>query len=397
MELLIKNTRIVDSSQNFSGDIYIKDGIITQIGKKISVDCNTINGEGLTLLPSFIDTHVHFRDPGFEYKEDILSGSRAAVKGGFTAVNLMANTKPVCSTMETVNYVINKASEVGLVDVHQCVSITRDFGGRDISHLDSVTDPVSMISEDGYDVMDSKVMLQAMQKAKDMGLAVMCHCDDNELVSIDSRLSENVMTWRNIELAKFAGNNIHIAHVSTKEAMQYIIDAKKKQFNVTCEVTPHHMALTDEVKYRVNPPLRKEEDVNFLIKAIKEGYVDTIGTDHAPHTAEDKAKGAPGMSGIEIAFPICYTKLVKEGHITLSKLSEIMSKNPARLLKFNKGCINIGFDGDLVLVDLNEKFIVDSSNFASKGRNTPFDGMALYGVVKITLKNGNIVYNRDIE
>jgi dihydroorotase len=225
----------------------------------------------------------------------------------------------------------------------------------------------------------------------------MCHCDDNELVSVDSRLSENVMTWRNIELAKFAGNDIHIAHVSTKEAMQYIIDAKKQEFNVTCEVTPHHIALTDEIKYRVNPSLREEEDVNFLIKAIKEGYVDTIGTDHAPHTDEDKSKGAPGMSGIEIAFPICYTKLVKEGHITLNKLSEIMSKNPARLLKFNKGCINIGFDGDLVLVDLKEKFIVDSSRFASKGKNTPFDGMELYGVVKMTLKNGNIVYNIDIE
>lgn len=397
MEILIKNSRIVDASQDFIGDVYIKDGIIAQIGKNINIACNTINGEGLTLLPSFIDTHVHFRDPGFEYKEDILSGSKAAVKGGFTGVNLMANTRPVCSTMETVNYVMQKASEIGLVDVHQCVSITRAFEGTDISHLDSLYYPVKMISEDGYDVSDSKVMLNAMQKAKDKELTVMCHCDDDRLVNIDSRLSENVMTWRNIELAKFAGNNIHIAHVSTKEAMQYIIDAKKQHFNVTCEVTPHHIALTDEVKYRVNPSLRKDEDVNFLINAIKEGYVDTIGTDHAPHTEEDKAKGAPGMTGIEIAFPICYTKLVKEGHITLNKLSEIMSKNPAMLLEFNKGSISIGFEGDFVLVDLNKKFKVDSSSFQSKGKNTPFNGMELYGDVKITLKKGNIVYNKDIE
>lgn len=393
MEMLIKNSRIVDWSGDFLGDVYIKDGIIAQVGRNLEKNCETIDGQGKVLMPSFIDLHVHFRDPGFTQKEDILSGSKAAVRGGYTAVNLMANTNPVCSSMETVNYVLKKSKEIGLVDVHQVVSITKNFDGKTISHIDNLDSSVKAISEDGRDVMDSKVMLNAMVKAKEKGMIVMCHSENHELSATDMRLSENTMTWRNITLAKYTGCAIHISHVSTKESMEYIIEAKKEGYNITCEVAPHHIALTDSTEYRVNPPMRKEEDVKFLIKAIREGFVDAIATDHAPHTKEDKENGAPGISGIETSFSICYTKLVRNKKINLSKLSEIMSKRPAQIINLNKGQIKVGYDGDLLLIDLEKEYEIDSKNFLSKGRNTPFGGMKVYGKIEKTIKSGKIVYD----
>ncbi|AKN32695.1 dihydroorotase [Clostridium carboxidivorans P7] len=392
MELLIKNAKIVDWSQNFIGDVYINEGIICEMGKNLKKDCKIIDAEGLTLLPSFIDLHVHFREPGFTNKEDIESGSYAAAKGGYTMVNLMANTKPVCSSMDTINYVLNRAKEVGIIDVHQVSSITNNFDGKDISHLDRLDPSVKIISEDGNDVMDSKVMLEAMVKAKESGRIVMCHCEEHLLSNIDTRLSENTMTWRNIALAEFTGCAVHIAHVSTKESMEYIIEAKKKGINVTCEVAPHHIALVDN-DYRVNPPIREKEDVEFLIKSIKDGWVDAIGTDHAPHTAEDKKNGSPGISGIETAFSVCYTKLVKEEKISFSKLSEIMSRNPAYIMGVKKGQIKIGYDADLVLVDTERKYEICSDTFKSKGKNTPFNGTKVYGAVVRTLKSGNTVFS----
>lgn len=393
MNVLIKKARIVDWSQDFLGDLYIENGTICEIGKELNKDCKIINGEGLTLLPSFIDLHVHFRDPGLTYKEDIESGSLAAVKGGFTFVNLMANTKPVTSTMERVKYVLDKGAEIGLVDIHQTVSITRDFDGKDISHLLELEPVVKVISEDGYDVMDDGVMVKAMGIARDKGITIMSHCENHHLSKIDMRLAENTMTWRNIALAEYTGCKVHIAHVSTKESMEYIISAKERNANITCEVAPHHIALTSETDYRVNPPIREKEDVDYLIKAIKDGYVDAIATDHAPHTKEDKINGAPGITGLETAFQVCYTALVKKGHISLSKLSELMSKRPGEIMGVKKGQIKIGYQGDLVLLDLEKESIIDSTKFLSKGKNTPFNGMNVKGEVVKTIKNGKVVYS----
>ena len=393
MELLIRNAKVIDWSQEFYGDVYIKDGYICEIGNNISKNCEMINAEGLVLMPAFVDLHAHFREPGFTYKEDILSGSRAAVKGGYTTLNLMANTKPICSNMEVVNYVQNRAKEIGLVDVNQLVSITRNFEGKDLSHLDEIDSTVRIISEDGKDVISSNIMLSAMKKAKERDLLVMCHCEDSELSSVDMRLAEDLMTLRNIELAKHTGCKIHISHVSTINSMQYIIDAKQKGYKVSAEVTPHHLALGNELSYRVNPPIRKEEDVEFLIKAIKDGYLESIGTDHAPHSEEDKLKGAPGISGIETAFALCYTSLVKKNHVDMCKLSEIMSKNPAITLGINKGQIKIGFEADLVLVDINKKYIINSKKFESKGKNTPFNSMEVQGDIVKTFKKGKVVYS----
>lgn len=393
MELLIKNARIIDSSQDFRGDVYIKFGVIQELGLNLIKDCETINAEGAVLMPSFIDLHSHFRDPGLTYKEDVYTGSLAAVRGGYTAVNLMANTVPVCSDMETVNYVLHKSEAVNLIDIHQSVSITRDLKGEDINHLDKLDSSVKMISDDGRGVSNNKVMLEAMRKAKEKNLMVISHAESEELSSIDTRLAENTMTWRDIAIAMFTGCRLHVAHVSTKEAMKEIINAKKEGTNVTCEVTPHHLTLTRKVKYKVNPPLRETEDIEYLIKAIKEGWVDAIATDHAPHSTEDKLQGANGISGLETAFSVCYTKLVDEGHITINKLSELMSKNPARLMKLNKGEVKIGCDADLVLVDLDREYKIDTESFRSKGKNSPFHGLDTKGMVIQTIKAGRVVYS----
>ncbi|SDY97148.1 dihydroorotase [Proteiniborus ethanoligenes] len=395
MELLIKGARIIDWRQDITSDVYIKNGTIQDIGNNIQVDCKIIEAKGLALLPSFVDMHCHFREPGFEYKEDLLSGNLAAVRGGYTAVNLMANTNPVCSNMEVVNYVLNRAKEIGLIDVHQSVSITNGFDGHSIYHLDNIDESVKIISDDGNGVENNRVMLQAMLKAVEKNLIIMSHAEDRELSLYDTALSENISTIRDIELANYTKARLHMAHVSTKEALQYIIDGKRKGINITCEVAPHHIALDNSTEYKVNPPLRNKEDVNFLIEGIKQGWVDVIATDHAPHSALDKEKGLPGISGLETAFSVCFTKLVKEKHISLNKLSELMSKNPANIMRLNKGQIKKGYDGDLVIVDLEKMYHIDISKFASKGKNTPFDKSKVWGSIEATIKAGEIIYSRE--
>ncbi|ELC8363413.1 dihydroorotase [Clostridium perfringens] len=396
MNLLIKNVNLIDESNNFFGDIYIEKGVIKELGTELNKECETLDGKGLVLMPAFIDTHAHFRDPGFEYKEDIESGSKAAVRGGYTTVTLMPNTKPVCSSKKVLDYVVNKGKEVGLVDLYQTVSITKNLSGEEINHLREFegNPNVKAITDDGKGVSDSKIMMEAMKIAKENNWIVMSHAESPEFSKVDMRLAENMMTWRDITLAKFVDCRLHMSHVSTKEAMKYIIEGKNDGVKVTCEITPHHLALNNKISnYRVNPPIREEEDVNFLIKAIKMNYVDCIGTDHAPHSKEDKEKGAPGMIGIEQAFSICYTKLVKENHISLNKLSQLMSGNAAKLLNLNKGKLQPGFLGDLVLIDLNKKRIFKEEDIVSRSKNTPFNGMEFYGDVVVTIKNGKIVYN----
>lgn len=395
MNLLIKNVNLIDESNNFFGDIYIEKGVIKELGTELNKECETLDGKGLVLMPAFIDTHAHFRDPGFEYKEDIESGSKAAVRGGYTTVTLMPNTKPVCSSKKVLDYVVNKGKEVGLVDLYQTVSITKNLSGEEINHLREFegNPNVKAITDDGKGVSDSKIMMEAMKIAKENNWIVMSHAESPEFSKVDMRLAENMMTWRDITLSKFVDCRLHMSHVSTKEAMKYIIEGKNDGVKVTCEITPHHLALNNKISnYRVNPPIREEDDVNFLIKAIKMNYVDCIGTDHAPHSKEDKEKGAPGMIGIEQAFSICYTKLVKENHISLNKLSQLMSGNAAKLLNINKGKLQPGFLGDLVLIDLNKKRIFKEEDIVSRSKNTPFNGMEFYGDVVVTIKNGKIVY-----
>ncbi|EEH97456.1 dihydroorotase [Clostridium tertium] len=398
MNLLIKNARIVDYSQDFIGDIYIENGNIKEVGLDINIDAiNVIDAKGLTLMPSFIDTHAHFREPGLTYKEDIETGSKAALRGGYTGVCLMANTKPICSSKEVLEEVRNREKELNLIDLHQCISVTKGFNGKDITHLDNFANDnrLKAISDDGVGVMDSEIMYKAMLKAKEHGWVIMSHAEDHSFSDIDMRIAENIMTLRDIYLAKETGARLHMCHVSTKEAIGYIKNAKKRFSNITCEVTPHHISLTKDINnYRVNPPIREKEDVYEIINAIKDGIIDCIGTDHAPHTQEDKEKGSPGMVGLETSFSICYTSLVKSGAINLNKLSEIMSKNCADILGMNKGRISPGVEGDVVLLDLDKKIKVNSEEFNSKGKNTPFQGMEFYGEVQMTIKAGRILYKK---
>lgn len=397
MELLIKNARIIDVAQDFNGDIYVKGGIIREIGESISRDnVQILNCEGKILMPAFIDTHAHFRDPGLTWKEDIETGSKAALKGGYTGVCLMANTKPVCSSKETLEYVRNKSKGLNLIDIHQCLSVTKNFDGVTLSHLEELQNDseIKAISDDGVGVSNSNIMLEAMKIAKKNNWVIMSHAESPEFSKVDMRIAENMMTLRDVELAKLSKAKLHMCHVSTKEAIKYVIDGKISGANITLEITPHHIALTRDINdYRVNPPIREKEDIDAIISAIKLGMVDTIGTDHAPHTAEEKKNGSPGMVGIETAFSICYTKLVRGNNVSLNKLSELMSYNPAKLLGMNKGKISVGTDGDLVLIDINKKIRIDPEKFESKGRNTPFEGMEFYGEILTTIKAGEIKYN----
>lgn len=392
MNFLIKGSRIVDEEKDFIGDIYIENGRIKDFGEFLDYNCEKIDGDGLVVMPSFIDLHFHLRDPGFTYKEDIYSGSKAALKGGYTLVNAMGNTNPISSSMEVVESVLNKAKETDLIDIHQTVSITENFDGKTLKHLDQLDNRVKFISDDGKGVKSSLTMYNAMLKAKKLGFTVMVHAEDEDLTPIDYRISENIETIRDIYLAKETGVHLHLSHVSTKEAVQEIRRAKQEGVNVTSEVTPHHISLWNN-NYRVNPPIREKEDVDELIRGIIDGTIDAIATDHAPHTREDKEKGSPGLSGIETSFSICYTTLVKSGKIDLKKLSNIMSGNPGRIFGYKKGKIEKEYDADLVLLDLDKEITVDGEKFVSKGKNTPFNGMKFNGEVAMTIKAGEVKYD----
>lgn len=416
----IKNVRIIDKDTDKHGYVIIKAGKIACVCFNQADDENTmtvIDGKGMVLMPAFADLHVHFRDPGFTYKEDLETGSRAAVRGGYTSVVLMANTNPVCSNMEIYNDVKNRAKKIGLVDAEPVISISENLKGESSNHLselinqaglnnqadcnsqashndkDILNNSVKFLSDDGKGVMSSRMMEDALELSKKLGLVVMSHAEDHSFSSTDMRKAENYMSLRDIYACEQTRGRLHLCHVSTKEVIEMIIAAKKKGVNVTCEVTPHHIFLTDEVNYRVNPPLRKKDDIDSIINAIKSGYVDAIATDHAPHSEEDKRNGAPGISGIELSFQLCLTKLVKESEIDIKSLSELMSYNPCKMMKLNKGLIREGYEADLVLVDIDKKTKIDINKFQSKGKNSPLNGYEVYGEVLTTFKAGKIVYS----
>ena len=381
-------------------EVWVKDGVIRAVGYGLPAPEGepVLDARGLTLLPAFIDTHCHWRTPGFTYKEDIATGSAAAAAGGYTFVNLMPNTKPVCSSAETARSVMDKAKEIGLCDVNQCVSITKDFDGKTLDHLLELPDDLRYISEDGNGVMNNAVMARAFAIATDRGLVVMSHAEDREISPWDYRLAENIETVRNCHLAEYYGTRLHMCHVSTKEAIRAIRQSQFSGGRVTCEVTPHHLWFDDtRLQYKVNPPIRTAEDVDALVEGIKNGTVSCIGTDHAPHTAEDKAAGAAGMVGLETAFGVCYTKLCRMEGLPLELLSFLMSSGPAQVLGLEdrKGLLAPGYDADLVLVDIDHLYTVDAAKLHSKSKNCPYDGEHLYGRVVTTLKAGRITYQSE--
>ena len=397
--MLIKNARDCDGKLY---DVWVRGNKIAAIGCDLPVPAgeDVLEAKGMTLLPSFIDTHCHWRTPGFEYKEDLTTGSKAAAAGGYTYVNLMPNTKPVCSSGELAHDIMRQVEEIGLCSCNQTVSITQNFDGKTLDHLLALPENLKFITEDGNGVMNNAVMARAFAIASDRGLTIMSHAEDREISPWDYRLAENIETVRNIHLSEYYHARLHMCHVSTKESIWAIRDARRRGVPVTCEVTPHHLWFDDEMlQYKVNPPIRKKEDVAALIQAIREGTVSSIGTDHAPHTAEDKAAGAAGMVGLETAFAVCYTKLCRMEGLSLELLSALMSSIPAELLGIgeHKGLLAPGYDADLVLVDTDHMFTVDAAKLHSKSKNCPYDGLNLYGKICYTFKEGKMTYNAKVD
>ena len=390
--MLLKNARLASGQPV---DLLLKDGLIAAMGLDLAADGEEVlDCAGRTVLPAFVDLHCHWRTPGFEYKEDIATGSAAAAAGGYTFVNLMPNTKPVCSSADIAHSVMAEAERIGLCAANQTVSITQNFDGRTLDHLKTLPEDLKFITEDGKGVQSGNVMAKAFAIAAQRGLTIMSHAEDMDISPWDYRLAENIETVRNLHLSEYYGTRLHMCHVSTKEAVEAIGAAKWKGVPVTCEVTPHHLWFAD-TDYRVNPPIRKAEDVDALIEAIRLGVVDAIATDHAPHTDEEKAAGAAGMVGLETAFGVCYTKLCKENGLPLARLAELMSTAPAEILGLaGHGRVLPGYAADLTLVELDTPYTVDKNALHSKSHNCPYDGAQLFGRVDLTIKGGKVTWKR---
>lgn len=393
MKQIFKNCYSFDDVKISRDPIYVKDGIIVEAFAENEAD-EIIDCENLALVPSFVDMHVHFRDPGFTYKEDLETGSYGAIAGGYTSVLLMGNTKPTVSSPEIYNDIIKRGKDLDLIDIEQVYTITENFDGKTLDHLDSMPESVKYISDDGHGVNDDMVMYKAMEKAKDLAVTMTLHEEVDEVSDVDYEIAEDAMTLRDSYYAYKLNCPAHFSHVSTKGAITAIKYFKDLGAPITCEVTPHHLLLANKGReeVKVNPPIRKEEDRKTLIEMIKNGTVDAISTDHAPHSKEDKEKGAPGFIGIETAFSTCYEVLVKSGEISLNDLIKIMATNPARLLGLNKGKIETGYEADFTLIDLDESYIYEEEDIKSKSKNSLLIGKELFGKVKKVYKKGVLKY-----
>ena len=393
MKKVFKNAYCFDDVKISNKPIYVKDGIIVEefeIDNQTElVDCNN-----LALLPSFVDMHVHFRDPGFTYKEDLESGSKAALKGGFTSVLLMGNTKPTVSSVEVYEDIMKRAKDLDLIDINQVYTITKDFDGKTLDHLDNLPKSVKFISDDGHGVDDDLTMYKAMLKAKELGVNMTLHEEVRGVSPIDYEIAEDAMTLRDCYYAYKLDCPVHFSHVSTRGSIKAIEYFKNLGANITCEVTPHHLYLADKKReeVKVNPPIRTEIDRLTLIEMIKKGVIDCISTDHAPHSKEDKEKGSPGFLGLETSFSTVYEVLVKSGEISLNHLIKLMSTNPAKILGLNKGKLKIGYEADFTLIDLDEEYTYREDEILSKSKNSLMIGKTLAGRVKRVYKKGVLKY-----
>ena len=377
---ILKGGKIVDANALREADVLIMDGIISEVDNNLYVgdDVNVVDVTGLTVMPSFADLHVHLRDPGFLHKETLETGVRAAVNGGYTHIVAMANTKPVADNTEVIADVLARAQRLSLAEVYQASAVSVGEEGKKVVDFRTLRSLTKFFSDDGKNINNEELFAEALRASKELDFLIMDHSEP-----------ETEMVLRNIELLEKNGGNLHFCHISRAASMMAIMNAKDKGLRVTVEVTPHHLFGYDN-DYKVNPPLATRKDVDFLIRAIKDGYVDCISTDHAPHTAEDKASGSPGISGIETAFPIINTVFLQNG-IKLEGLSRLMSKNPMIMIGVNSGLLQVGYEANLVVVDENADVVVDSSKFVSMGKNTPFNGAKLKGKVIHTIKKGEFL------
>jgi len=426
MRILIQNGHVIDPSQGINDvrDILIEDGKIKEIITKSkeqkiripNLEHRTINAEGMLVLPGLIDMHVHLREPGFEYKETISSGTLAAVKGGFTTVCCMPNTFPVNDNASVTEFIKRKASQEGHCTVLPIGAITKGQKGEELAEIGTMKkEGCIAFSDDGNPVMNSLIMRRALEYSKAFGVPVISHSEDltlseggvmNEgLMSVTLGLkgipaeAEQIMIFRDILLAELTGGRLHIAHVSTEGSVNLIRYAKKRGVHVTAETCPHYFSITEEAvseyntNAKVNPPLRTKRDIEAIKEGLRDGTIDVIATDHAPHHRDEKMREfdmAPfGISGLETAVSLSL-RLVGEGTLRMDQLVEKMTLNPAKILQINKGNLKVGSDADLVIIDTNREFTVRSDQFVSKGKNTPFEGWVLKGMPVVTIFKGKI-------
>ncbi len=418
MKQLIKNATVYTDSAFCRKDILIDDGIIAEISDSIGSECadSVYNFENYYVFPGFTDVHVHLREPGFSYKETIKTGTLACAHGGYTSVCSMPNLKPVPDSIENIQQQIDIINKDAVINVYPYGSITVGQMGEELADLVGMTDLCIAYSDDGRGVQSDEMMLNAMKIAKEQNKMIVAHCEVNELLKggyihdgeyakehnhkgICSE-SEWKQIERDIELAKKTSCAYHVCHISTKESVELIRQAKKDGVDITCETGPHYLVLCDNDlqehgRFKMNPPLRSESDKEALIQGVHDGTIDMIATDHAPHSAEEKSKGLEksnmGVVGIETAFPVMYTNFVKTNIISLEKLVELLSVNANK--RFNIGTkIAVGEKADLTVFDLNEKYTVNPDDFLSMGRSTPFENVEVYGKCKMTLCNGNVVW-----
>ena len=417
--MIIKNGSVVLENGVAKKDILIENGKITKIADGITGTGEIIDANGLFVFPGLIDMHVHLREPGFEHKEDIESGSKAAVKGGFTQICCMPNTDPVADNKVVVSYIRRRGEEVGLCKVRPIGAITKGLKGEYLAEVGEMKKVGAVaISDDGKTVKNSRLMRLAMEYASGFDIKCLCHCEDADLVDggvvnegLNStiaglkgiqRAAEDIIIARDIALAESLDVPVHICHVSTHSGVRLIRDAKRAGVKVTAETCPHYFALTDDVirdfntNTKVNPPIREEMDKQAVLEGLKDGTLDCIVTDHAPHHADDKNVeynlASFGISGIETSFALAITHLYKTGLLTLPEIAQRMSLNPARILNLEGGKIEEGGVADLMIANLDEEWVVKADELVSKGKNTPFDGCKLTGAVKYTIVNGDVKY-----
>ena len=425
--LLIRGGRVIDPANGIDAvlDVRIEDGRIAAVAPGLSADgARVIEAAGRVVAPGFIDLHCHLRDPGQEYKEDIVSGTRAAARGGFTGVCCMPNTHPVNDCAAVTRYILEKAQTKGSgVHVYPVGAVSKGLEGKEMAEIGRMKEAgIVAISDDGRPVMNSNLFRLSMQYADHFGVFIMSHSEDKSLVGDGvmnegfmstklglpgiTRAAEEVMVARDILVAEAEGKHVHLCHLSTKGGVQLVREAKARGVSVTAETTPHYIGATDEwvagydSNCRVNPPLREESDRQACIEGLVDGTLDAISTDHAPHHEDEKRVefhiAASGISGFETAFCVSNTELVRSGRMDLSRLIALMSTQPARILGVPGGTLGVGAPADLVVLDPERQVTVDAKKFVSRGKNTPFDGRTYYGAVCATIVGGRVIDEEDM-
>ena len=421
MNCILKDAMVYLNSEFTKKDVFIVDGTVTFEGNPLFFDFQTIPFNGKYIFPGFADVHVHLREPGFLYKENIATGTKAAAHGGYTTVCSMPNLKPAPDSLENLNVQLDAIKKSAVINVLPFGTITVGSFGEELSDMDAMAPYVAGFSDDGKGVQNDDMMRRAMKKAKALGKIISAHCEDNSLLCGGyihegeyakahghkgiCGMSEWGQIKRDLELVRETGCAYHVCHISTKESVDLIRRAKAEGLDVTCETAPHYLVLSDkdlqeDGRFKMNPPLRSEEDRLALIEGIKDGTIDMIATDHAPHSAEEKSKGLKdslmGIVGIETAFPILYTNLVKTKTITLEKLIELLHTNPCKRFGINCGLAE-GKSADLTVFDLDCSYEIDTKEFLSMGKSTPFEGTEVFGRCLMTIAKGDIVWQETKE